>query len=134
MQPNVIAPGVPSVPTPVNLKGNSLQFAPKLSGNVYVKLLQPLSGGGSLTYRLGWSYVDEQFVDFYETPRLTIPSHNLGDFRATYRPASDNWSVDAYVTNLADDVYVTNKSGDTAPGQVYFGAPRQFGLAFQYNF
>jgi len=129
---NIAGPGNPAVPTAMNLEGNELDWAPKLSGSVYAKYTFELGSGATLVPRIGWRYQGAQWTGLFHAPQSRLPSYSLGDFRLRYNP-NDNWYIEGYVLNFTDKLYAINIGGNY-PGMVEFGAPRQVGITLQYRF
>ncbi len=131
---NEFGPGSPATPTQINLNGRTIDYAPKLSGNLGLAYEFALKGGATLTPRVQWSYQGGQWTSFFNAPQQYLPAYALGSARLTYVP-SKTWQVEGYVTNIADRVYLTESTGNTPALQVgQFGAPRQYGVTVHYSF
>ena len=67
-------------------------------------------------------------------PLLLLPSHGILSANLTYE-APKNWTLEAYVTNIASKVYVANiVNAGLGPGGYVYDAPRQFGVRVGYRF
>ncbi len=131
---NVFGPGNPAAPTQINLNGRTIDYAPKLSGNVALAYEFALRGGATLTPRLQWTYQGGQWTSFFDAPQQYMPAYALGSARITYVPGKA-WQVEGYVTNIAGRVYLTETTGNAPALQVgQFGAPRQYGVTVHYSF
>jgi iron complex outermembrane recepter protein len=96
-------------------------------------------GAGKLTPRVQYSYEDSQTIFPIEAgttpgPLLLLPSHGILNANMTYE-APANWTLEAYVTNIASKVYVANiVNAGLGPGGYVYDAPRQFGVRVGYRF
>ena len=73
-------------------------------------------------------------TSLFNTARATIQETDLIDANLIWRPASENWSMNFWVKNLADEHYIS--SVFDAPGVlaiVNFLPPREYGLSFDLN-
>jgi iron complex outermembrane receptor protein len=130
---NLFGPGSPAAATQINLNGRTIDYAPKLSGNIAAAYNFPLASGATLTPRIQWTYQGGQYTSFFDAPQQYLPAYALGSARLTY--ATKKWQMDGFVTNLIDRLYLSNTSGGTPATQNgTFGAPRQYGLSLQYSF
>jgi iron complex outermembrane recepter protein len=123
-------------------EGTEVPFAPKwlLSAGIQYTVHLPV---GSLTPRLQYHYQSQQYTKITNQIAFqgadiddVLPSYSTADFRLTYA-YSENWDVEAYVTNLANKTYANeiNPSPIGVTATVYnYGAPRQFGGRFLYKF
>ena len=93
-------------------------------------------GQGDLTMRADMIYRDEQYRDAVNTPELMAESYTIWNGRLTYTPPSQQWEVAAFVTNITDELYVTNGVEVLGLGYVeaYYNRPREWGLSFSMNF
>ena len=130
---NLFGPRNPAAPTQINLNGRTIDYAPKLSGNVAIAYDFHL-GGALLTPRIQWTYQGGQWTSFFDAPQQYLPAYSLGSVRLTYEP-NKAWRLEGFVTNLTDRVYLTQSTGNTPAQQVgQFGAPRQYGVLVNYTF
>ena len=126
---NTGGPGIPAVPTPVNLKDRQLSYAPDLSGNIYLKYNFELSSGASLTPRIDWRYTAAQWTSFYHEANAKLNSMSYGDIRLRYDPNA-NWYIEGYVSNFTNELYESFRSNYG----IMYGPPRQVGVTVQYKF
>jgi iron complex outermembrane recepter protein len=130
--------GATGVLTPVNLRGNRLNNAPKFSVNLGFELKPELNiAGGSLTLRADGSYRSETFVREFNDPLLERNDpYFIANASITWKSANDQYLVRGFVTNLFDEVYLTQGQW-SAPIQsrsVSYNQPRQYGIEMQLNF
>jgi iron complex outermembrane recepter protein len=126
----------PSQVTPelINLNGRTIDYAPKLSGNVALQYTFTAGSQGTITPRVEWTYQGGQYTSFFDQPYQYLPAYALGSFRLTYDPNS-KWELQAYATNITNRLYLANADGSSpSSALVQFGAPRQFGLLARYQF
>ncbi len=125
---------IPATATQINLNGRTIDYAPRVSGNISLSYQFDLGAAGKLTPRLQWTYQAGQWTSFYDAPQDYMPAYALGSARLSWEPKK-NWRLDAYVTNLTDRVYFANSGGNNPETwTVLFGAPRQYGATLNYKF
>lgn len=136
-----IGAGCPGAPTPIPLVtfdpvGLPLNYAPEWTYNASIEYDFAV-GDATLTPRLQYSFIDDQWVGLYHVSQDFFPGHDLLDFRLAYR-TGDHWRVEGFVTNVTDELYVSGvASGPTATpyiSSLALGAPRQFGARIEYHF
>ena len=121
---------------PANYNGNYLNNAPQLKLFASLQYIQPLGDAGSLTFDVDYSYQDESFSNAPNNVTFElIPDYDLWNGRITFNPASDRWSVSAWVKNIGDSEYIINhsQSSITNINRVILGAPRLIGMEFKLN-
>jgi iron complex outermembrane receptor protein len=122
------------VPCPINLNGEQVDYAPKLSGNVAVAYTLTLPRDSTLTPRVQWTYQGSQFTGFFDAPEQYVPAYGLGSVRLTYIPKS-KWRLELFGSNITNRLYLTTSNGATpTSAQGIFGAPRQYGGTVQFDF
>lgn len=116
-------------------ENNELINAPEFSANLSGEYLFPIAGG-DLSLRADMIYRDEQYRDAVNTPELKADAYTIWNGRITWTPASGNWMVAGFVTNITDELYVTNGVSVLGLGYVeaYYNRPREWGLEFTMNF
>ena len=130
---NLFGPGSPAAPTQINLNGRTIDYAPKLSGNIALAYDFHLPNGAVLTPRIQWTYQGGQWTSFFDAPQQYLPAYALGSVRLSYVP-NKSWRLEGFVTNITDRVYLTETTGNTPVQQVgQFGAPRQYGVLVNYT-
>ncbi len=126
-------------PRGVSLAGCDLRRAPPLSGNAGLAWTRPV-GAGEVTLRGDYAYKDKQYFTQFNRDAVSQDSYGLLNLRAGYRAADDVWSLTVFADNVTDEDYYSTvlESGVPAPGglvpQAVLGAPRTYGVSFQYNF
>jgi iron complex outermembrane recepter protein len=115
-------------------KGSVLPFSPDFTANAGVQYRFQI-GHGSLTPRLQYSYITEQYATPFQSSVTLVPSHHVGDVRLTWEP-DEYWRVEAAVTNVTDEVYIASQiqNSSTADGGILYGAPRQYLLRVSRKF
>lgn len=101
-------PTTPLGAPPTNFAGNELARAPEFTYSVGLQHTFNLGSAGSLTLRGDFYWQDEQFFDFDNgTDALADSFHNL-DVRARWESAEATFFVEAFGTNVTDEVQVRN--------------------------
>lgn len=118
-------------------KGRPLNYAPDWTANASLEYDFHLPRG-TLTPRLQWAYVSQQWVSLYHASQDSMPAHHTFDARLTYQ-APEHWRVEGFVTNLTNELYVAGvvagaNASNASAGGVNLGAPRQFGMRLQYTY
>jgi outer membrane receptor protein involved in Fe transport len=109
-----------------------MDWAPELSGNIYLKYTFELGSGAVLEPRISWRYQDDVWTNFFQAPHHRIPGYSVGDFRLRYSPRTDFY-IEGYIKNFTDKLDVVSSIGNY-PGLIQFGAPRQIGITARYTF
>ncbi|BDU16197.1 TonB-dependent receptor [Lysobacter auxotrophicus] len=114
--------------------------APEFSGALNVEWRTPLSNGGDLSARVGYSYQSDVVAttEIVRTGALPITQDGYGLVNAgVIWRLDENWSFSLQGTNLADKEYrTTGYNLNAALGVLtgFYGAPRQYSLAVRYDF
>lgn len=131
-----VDPNDPSQGCHVDFSGNTLRQAPELSVNLFARYEWQLGSGASITAKVDYRYQDDSFYDPDENPLTLIPSYSLINGRIAYTSQSGAWTIAAWAKNMGDEEYVRHiysQRGGTVTFANY-GAPRQVGLTFTYNY
>lgn len=113
----------------VNVEGNAQTYAPELTFRVGVEYDFQFAGG-VLTPRLDYSHISETWTTIFANEALgdRLQARDIVNAQLTY--AINDWSVQAYSTNLFDEHYIASIKA----GQRYAAPPRQFGLRVTRTF
>jgi iron complex outermembrane receptor protein len=110
-----------------NFAGQPQVQAPELSYNLAIDYEIPYAGG-TLTPRLAFSHTDESYSNIIQTDYFRNEARNITDFTLAYD--KDDWSVQFYIRNLTEDVYIASARA----GWIGYGAPRTYGVRARMNF
>jgi iron complex outermembrane receptor protein len=113
-----------------NFKGQRLPHAPELTVKAGYEYVYQAPAGWNLTGRIDLRYKDEQFVAPNIEDVAKQDAYTTGDLTLSWRSASDNMNVSAFVKNINDEAVKTGYF----VGYVTVGAPRTYGMNFTYNF
>ena len=120
----------------LNQVGLPLNYAPELTINVSAQYDFHIFGG-TLTPRLQFSHLSDQWVQLYHASQDYIPAHDVMDLRLAYT-APEHWRAEVFAMNLTDELYVTGVNGGAGAtpyqGSLTLGAPRQVGLQISYSY
>lgn len=117
-----------------DLSGNRFALSPKFTA----------SAGFNYYFDNNWfvgsniSYVGESFGNVQNDSNNIIDSRALLNIKAGY--IGDNFDVNLYGTNLTDELYkvsqgaIVNPASGSREALVRVGAPREFGIQFNYRF
>jgi len=115
-------------PFVVTLSGESLPFSPLFQGAATLKYDIPLNDDMSLEPRVSYTYTGKEYAALFQIPYYEMPAHGLVNAYLDW--TAGPWTTEAFVTNLSDQLYVTNLTTNNE----YFGNPRQYGLRFTRTF
>jgi iron complex outermembrane receptor protein len=106
------------------LEGTDQTYAPEFTFNLGVQYELELGNGSSLTPRLNYGHVSEQWATLFQNEARgdRIEARNIVNAQIAWR--SGSYVTTLYGTNLTDQEYV----GAINSGLRFAGPPRQFGL------
>ncbi len=116
-------------------ESNELINAPELSANLSGEYRFPFASG-DIALRADMIYRDDQYRDAVNTPELKADAYTLWNGRVTWTSSDDRWEVAGFVTNITDEIFVTNGVSVLGLGYVeaYYSRPREWGLSVTMNF
>jgi len=104
-------------------------LSPKWTWNAGIEYLIPVSADVTVTPRISYSYVGSEWAYITYLPQYDLlNAHHLVNANITL-----NWKdykIDAFVTNLTKEYFVTGQSGLNE----FFSAPREFGVRLRVKF
>lgn len=132
-------PGEPPVTEAItaNVKGNHLNFAPEVSGNISIGYTtDPVLAGGIFKFRLDTTYRSEVTLREFELDGDSNDAVTLVGMSALWLSESEKYSVRAYVDNLTDEAYYTWMGASNQLGFRFttWNTPRQYGVEFKASF
>ena len=125
-----LIPGVP-----VN-EGQRFPNAPDYSYTLAAQYDWNLPGGGQVSLRGDYRYMDDYVMHPHASAQLLQPGFGISSARLTYEPASQQWSAYAYGSNLGN-VRFWNSGFIGRAGGLFLAqlGPRQeFGAGLSFNF
>lgn len=108
----------------LNLEGREQSYAPELTFNIGAQYRVTLANGDSITPRLNYGYVSEQWATLFQNAARGDRIEERNVFNAQLAWRSGDLITTLYATNLTDDRYVAAINS----GLRFAGPPRQFGL------
>jgi iron complex outermembrane receptor protein len=132
--PTLTDPGCPTGNRVVGA-GRQLPFSPKWTINAGVEYDFVFANGVSLTPRIQYSHIDEQFATPFPSGATIVPERDVWDFRLTYRP-TDTLTLEAFAQNFTDNIYIASQiqNSSSADGGIIYGAPQMFGIRARIEF
>ncbi len=93
------------------------------------------TGNGRVDLQLDGFYVDEQYYNTINHPTALADSYTVFNGSLAYVAPSENWDINAFVENIADEEFVTYAIDVSAFGYslLSFGRPRWYGVQFRYR-
>jgi len=128
--------GVPTLGGVVGLDGNQLANAPKFSLFASAGYTVELANDSDVEFQVSSSYRSSQYFDATNDPFIKEPSYWIHNASVTYHH-KDGWDVGAFVRNLGGEKYFVAAFNQSAPFGDFdgiVGAPRSYGVEFNYHF
>ncbi|MDZ4690791.1 TonB-dependent receptor [Terricaulis sp.] len=108
----------------INLEGREQTYAPELTFNVGMQYVFALPGGDTLTPRINFGHVSEQWATLFQNTARGDAIEERNIFNAQLAWTHGDWIATAWATNLTDERYV----GAINSGLRFAGPPRQYGI------
>lgn len=89
---------------------------------------------GRLFFRGDYSWKDEQYKDFSNSPTLLQESYGIVDMSLNYANSDNSWLISLGATNLTDEIYVVSGVADADRTFAIASRPREFSARFKYYF
>lgn len=118
------------------LKGNRLNKTPKASINLGIQYASQLPNGSSLILRTDAAHRSRTYFREFNEPGDSQDAYTVVDLNVIWENAEGTWTGRLYASNLTDEEYTQDRSGDaTSGGRIgQWGMPRQIGVAVTRNF
>jgi iron complex outermembrane recepter protein len=124
----------PTVAGSFNLKGQPIDYLPKLTWNLGMSYRGWRTSGGRFVPSVRLSHQDEFYTTFYHYDYNLVPGKTLADVFLAYEADSD-WRLELYATNVTDKDYISRANGGSSgSGQYLLGNPRQIGVKLSFRF
>lgn len=115
-----------------NVAGGTNAYSPKVTFNAGLDYGIPF-GDKILRPRVTFTHIDKQYSSIFQLDDyFLLESRNLWNGSLSYEGKS--WVVQMYGTNLTDQVYTAGTFTGAGRSNVYYGAPRQYGIRLSYSF
>ncbi|MFC4294663.1 TonB-dependent receptor [Novosphingobium tardum] len=121
----------------VNVAGNRLSNAPRLTFNAGVDLILSDSAAGKFSVHPDISYQSSQFFEVLNVPRLEQGSYALLGGRMDYETADGLWTASVWGRNLTNKTYFTSRLdllGSYGFDYNHLGNPRTYGITVGRKF
>ncbi|HYZ48308.1 MAG TPA: TonB-dependent receptor, partial [Sphingomonas sp.] len=117
----------------VDLDGNRLPYAPRLTASAELRYAIPLSFGPTLNLSTDWTYRSKSFSGPENLARQAIDARHLVGVRAELD--GGHWRLAGWVRNLFDTGYIDNRIFDFfQTAVVERGEPRTYGITGTLSF
>lgn len=113
-----------------------LRNAPEVTANLLASYTAELGGNGSLRPWAQVQYQDEMYLDGENTPELRTPSRTLVNAGIAWTLPSNNWEVEAHVTNATDERVLDggfNVLAFFGYMEGFYNPPRRYWLTVRYR-
>lgn len=122
-----------------DLSGNSLPRSPEKKLHVGAEYEWNLSGdSGSLTARVDYSWVDEQYFRAFNLDTDKSDSYHRTNAQLRWQSGDASWAANLYVHNIEDDDVLSNLGvASESLGFAHYGSylsPRTYGVQLSYDF
>lgn len=116
-------------------EGRELPFSPKWTLNAGIQYRFELANSMSLTPRVQWSHLSEQWATPFQYTATFVPERDVFDARVTL-DINSAIQAEAFVNNFTDETYIASQiqSSSSADGGIIYGAPRTYGVRLLYRF
>jgi iron complex outermembrane receptor protein len=118
----------------IDVSGNSLRKAPEWSFSLGAQNEWDLAANGSLTARVDFSWVDEQYHDVVNVDQNLEDDYTKTDLTVTWRAADADFFVQAYWRHIEDEDVRTTIYQTPIGALSSFMAPESYGLRMGYTF
>ncbi len=110
--------------------------SPSVTFNGSVEYTYGLDGGAELVLFSDVAYKDDIQRSVQNFEDLVTDAYWQWNGRVTYRPARGDWELAGFVTNITDEIYMTNGVDVRGLGatEAYYSRPREWGLSFTTRF
>jgi iron complex outermembrane receptor protein len=117
----------------IDLDGNRLPYAPRLTTSTELRYAIPLAFGPSLNLSADWTYRSKSFSGPKNEASETIDARHLVGARAALE--GRNWQLSGWVRNLFGESYIDNRILDFfKTAVVERGEPRTYGVTARIGF
>lgn len=133
-------PSTPTVDETRDLSGNTLVNSPEWTISGSLEYSQPISDVWEFEAGVDARYQSEVFFTPFNdliTTNLQQDGYSLVNLRFGFNNLADDWSIEAFMLNAAEEEYATDGNGIGAPfffDLVNYGAPRTWGVRASANF
>jgi iron complex outermembrane receptor protein len=127
-------PGYNPATDPIAAKNKKFERVPELTYNIAATYERPIAAGGSLAFRVGYTYSDEFYNDALNAEIIKQPAYGLVDASINYRNEKGNLLVSLFGRNLADEDYFDFALDNALTTQTWGGTPRTFGVRISYSY
>lgn len=116
--------------------GNQLIQAPEWAISGSFEHVFEMPNSALLIPKVQFLYRSESYFTFFNNANDRQEGYATLDASLTYKPDSDDWSIQAFGRNLTDEVILTSASTASFTGTngYQFAAPRTYGVRFSANF
>lgn len=116
--------------------GNQLIQAPEWAISGSFEHFFEMPNSALLIPKVQFLYRSESYFTFFNNANDRQEAYATLDASLTYKPDSEDWSIQAFGRNLTDEVILTSASTASFTGTngYQFAAPRTYGVRFSANF
>ncbi len=95
-----------------------------------------MQDSGQISAKVDYAYQDDMFFDPNNNPITIGPSYGLWNARMGWTSASARWEIAGWIKNIGDEDYIHHTFSQRGSRIAFarFGAPRNYGVPFTYNY
>ena len=124
---------VPFAVEGLDVRGRPLLRSPQRAFRLAARYAREVAKG-RLQLDVDYAYKDDYYFDFAAVPEnewLEQSAYGVVSARLAYTPASDQWEIAFWGTNLSDREYYEDAVLNSAASRVSYADPQMFGLDFR---
>jgi iron complex outermembrane receptor protein len=127
-------PAIPSPGCSNDYSGRPLVYSPEWNGSLSATYTWAV-GGGKADATLQYIYNGDRWGNYTQAPSEFLKAYSLLNANLTWSPAKEHWAISLWGRNLTNEKYL-NLALDAPPlfSEGLFGAPREYGIDFRFNF
>ncbi len=114
--------------------GNPLPVSPEHTVMWSLDYRAVLPGGWQLVAGTDWTWVDDYNFDVNDDPTTAQADYALGAVTLALMPESEKWRVSAFVNNVTDEEYYSQRTRRESEIIASAGEGRRYGLRVNYAF
>ena len=114
------------------VEGMELAYAPKFQGNVWVRYEWAMANGWMGHVMPSISHSAKSYSDIITINRMDVPNWTMVNFSAGI--ASEDWMIEAFVTNLTDEQVVTGANYVNDRERLALAPPTTLGVRVSFDF
>ena len=115
---------------------NKFIQSPKVTFNGAIEYTIDMGNAGALVLFTDASYKSRIFRSVQNFEDLITPGYWVWNARVTYMSPNEDWELAVFVTNITNEIYLTNGVDVRGLGatEAYYSRPREWGITARARF